>query len=166
MKYKYAILSLMIMFLCIISVITISCTCSMYDTKSDTKLKYVSEYNKSSVRSVVSNEIIDTYNYTEDVSKLNNNSEISSIIYYTEDDVRVATEILYNEARGVDSVTNIANVVWCILNRYDTGDYGSTINEVMTSPYQFAYTGKDYSMMEEFNYLYDISSDVFYRWKK
>lgn len=54
---------------------------------------------------------------------------------WTEEEVTVLAQMLWGEARGVESTTEQAACVWCVLNRVDA--YGKSIVEVTTAPYQF-----------------------------
>lgn len=78
---------------------------------------------------------------------------------YTEEEVIVLTKMLWGEARGVESDTEKAAVIWCALNRVDAG-YGGII-EVVTAPHQF--TGyKSSNPVDES--LKVIVIDVLNRW--
>ena len=54
--------------------------------------------------------------------------------------------------RGLESVV--------ILNRYDAGIYGSSIEEVITAPHQFAYSEESPATAE----LIELADDVLQRW--
>lgn len=54
------------------------------------------------------------------------------ITYYTENDIIMLAELLYNECRGVDSVTEQACVVWTVLNRVNDSD-GASIADIVTA---------------------------------
>ena len=59
---------------------------------------------------------------------------------YTQADVEMLARLIYTEARGVESKTEQAAVVWCVLNRLDNPDrLENSIAEVVTAPYQFDY---------------------------
>lgn len=79
--------------------------------------------------------------------------------YYTEEDVITMAKVMYREARGVDSITQIACVGWVACNRVDAG-IGDTITEVLTAPYQFAWTPN--TPVEE--WLVEIAEDVLQKW--
>jgi hypothetical protein len=78
--------------------------------------------------------------------------------YYTEEDVAMLAKLLYGECRGVDSETEQACVAWVVLNRVD--DDEKPINDIITSPYQFAYNSSA-PILED---LYILSEDVLMRW--
>ncbi len=61
---------------------------------------------------------------------------ISSIPRWTEDEAVALAKMLWGEARGVESTTQQAACVWCVLNRCDEWDM--SILAVVTAPYQFA----------------------------
>lgn len=58
--------------------------------------------------------------------------------YYTEDEVRLICRVVETETYqcDFDSKVNIANVV---LNRIESGEFGETVEEVITTESQFAY---------------------------
>ncbi len=58
--------------------------------------------------------------------------------YWSESDAVMLAKLIYTEARGVESRMEKAAVVWTVLNRVDDG--GSTVRQVVTAPYQFAYS--------------------------
>ena len=78
-------------------------------------------------------------------------------VYYTESDAIMLAKLLYNECRGIDSVTEQACVVWTVLNRVDAG--GGSIAQVVTAKSQFAY-----SDAPVWDNLLWIAKDVLARW--
>lgn len=87
--------------------------------------------------------------------------ETEIVMHFDEDDVIALAKVLYNECRGIPSTTEKACVGWTVCNRVGT-EYGDTIYEVITSPYQFAYW-YDTPITDE---LYDLSLDILTRWNK
>lgn len=79
---------------------------------------------------------------------------------YTDEDVITMAKVMYREARGVGSVTQIACVGWVACNRVDTGAFGDTITEVLTTPGQFAWIPD--TPVEE--WLVEIAEDVLQKW--
>ena len=79
--------------------------------------------------------------------------------YYTEEDVITMAKVMYREARGVNSITQIACVGWVACNRVDAG-IGDTITEVLTAPHQFAWTPN--TPVED--WLVEIAEDVLQKW--
>lgn len=61
--------------------------------------------------------------------------------YFTEEEVRLIYKVVETECYDADfeSKVNVANVVF---NRYESGEFGETIEEIITSKNQFAY-GRD-----------------------
>lgn len=96
----------------------------------------------------------EAYDGIEEESK----EEETYITHYTEDDIIMLAKLLYNECRGVDSVTEQACVVWTVLNRVDHG--GISIADTITSPDQFAYN----SSSPVWGELYWLAEDVLSRW--
>ena len=81
---------------------------------------------------------------------------------YTEADVDMLARLIYTEARGVQSRTEQAAVVWCVLNRLDNPNRPeNSITEVVTSPYQFAYRA-DAPVLSEYR---ELAEDVLERWQ-
>lgn len=80
---------------------------------------------------------------------------------YTDDGTAAKiAQVIWAEARGL-SPYHKSLVAWCILNRYDMGLYGETIDAVITAPYQFAYKASNPVTQEDF----DIALDVLIRWQ-
>lgn len=71
--------------------------------------------------------------------------------------------IMYAEARGLDEREQ-SMVCWCILNRWDAGKYGNTLNDVIWSRSQFAHSKKTVS--DSGTNLVWIAQDVLQRWYK
>lgn len=80
--------------------------------------------------------------------------------YYTDEDVITMAKVMYREARGVGSITQIACVGWVACNRVDDGTFGDTITEVLTAPGQFAWIPD--TPVEE--WLVEIAEDVLQKW--
>lgn len=80
--------------------------------------------------------------------------------YYTDEDVITMAKVMYREARGVGSITQIACVGWVACNRVDAGTFGNTITEVLTAPNQFAWIPD--TPVEE--WLVEIAEDVLQKW--
>ena len=79
---------------------------------------------------------------------------------YTDEDVITMAKVMYREARGVGSITQIACVGWVACNRVDAGAFGNTITEVLTAPNQFAWIPD--TPVEE--WLVEIAEDVLQKW--
>lgn len=89
-------------------------------------------------------------------------AEPEPVKLYTGVDVDMLARLIYTEARGVQSRTEQAAVVWCVLNRLDNPNRPqNTIAEVVTAPYQFAYRA-DAPVTAEFRAL---AKDVLDRWQ-
>lgn len=80
--------------------------------------------------------------------------------YYTDEDVITMAKVMYREARGVGSITQIACVGWVACNRVDAGTFGDTITDVLTAPGQFAWIPN--TPVEE--WLVEIAEDVLQKW--
>ena len=88
-------------------------------------------------------------------------TEPEIVYYFTEDDVIVVAKVLWEECRGVKSVTQRACVAWTIVNRVDAGD-SKSIYAAVTKPNQFAWNSSA-PVTEE---LCDLAEDVLIRWSK
>lgn len=84
---------------------------------------------------------------------------------YTVSDATVVAKILYNEGRGLKSKTELACIVWTILNRVDAG-YGSTIQKVALAKNQFAYTAGAKTVSDYGYDLIALAKDVMDRWSR
>jgi len=81
---------------------------------------------------------------------------------YTEADVGMLARLIYTEARGVESKTEQAAVVWCVLNRLNNPErLEKSIAEVVTAPFQFDYRPW-VPAADEFRKL---AADVLERWQ-
>lgn len=78
---------------------------------------------------------------------------------WTGEEVIVLAKMLWGEARGVNSDTEKAACVWCVLNRVDHG-YGD-ITAVVTAPYQFVGYQEGNPVDDE---LITLCIDVLSRW--
>ena len=66
-------------------------------------------------------------------------NKINNQLDELQDEAVMLAKLIYKEARGVNSTAHKAAVVWCVLNRFDTGEYGENIKAVITSKHQFAW---------------------------
>lgn len=84
---------------------------------------------------------------------------------YTATDATMMAKVMFCEARGIKSKTEVACVGWTILNRVDAG-YASSISAVITAKNQFAYRA---SAPTTSDYGYDLvalATDVLDRWSR
>ena len=71
---------------------------------------------------------------------------------------------MYNEARGMYSLTELSMICWTVLNRVDSGMYASVYDALM-APWQFAY-GPYAPTVSDYGYdLTALARDVLYRWR-
>jgi len=80
---------------------------------------------------------------------------------WTDDDLVLLAQTIFAEADICRTTKEKAAVVWCVLNRLDTGRWGDTIQEVVTAPHQFAWT-EDRPVVPEY---IDLARDVLQRWR-
>lgn len=78
-------------------------------------------------------------------------------------DVEMLAKLIWGEARGVQSKTEQAAVVWCVLNRVDSTGYacGGDIEWVITFPGQFQGYDEDHPATSE---NIDLAIDILMRW--
>jgi len=91
-------------------------------------------------------------------------------VYYTTRDAVALAQMVWGEARGVDSLTINGNTasadcqkaaaMWCALNRYDAG-YEDSIADVVAAPKQFHGYSIDNPVEPE---LLELAYDVLERW--
>ena len=83
--------------------------------------------------------------------------------WYTDEDVELISKTVYGEALVTNSDTHMSMVVWCILNRVDSKEYGcgESIEHVVTFPYQFI-GYKDSNPVDE--HIEWLVRDVLNRW--
>jgi hypothetical protein len=84
--------------------------------------------------------------------------------YFPEEDyqetIMVLAKTLHGEAEGVDSITNKAAVIWCILNRVDVSKRGDTPIQCAKARKQFAYSKNEKPRQDEI----DLVKDVLDKW--
>ena len=78
------------------------------------------------------------------------------------DDVELLAKLIWGEARGASTMEQAA-VVWCVLNRVDSGEhyFPDTIREVVLQKGQFTGYKSKHPVTEEFKAL---AEDVLHRW--
>lgn len=82
-------------------------------------------------------------------------------VYISQYDAELLAKTAWGEARGC-SPTEIAAVMWCILNRVDSGDFPDTIVEVVEAPGQFQGYSEDNPVTDD---LLTIAYDVLFYWQ-
>lgn len=98
-----------------------------------------------------------------EIKTLNIKIEHKQIAYcelYSSTDIENLAKLIWVEARGENTTAKKAAVVWCVLNRLDSGMWGDTIEEIISEPNQFAKYA-DCPLEEEFLWL---AEDVLERW--
>lgn len=93
------------------------------------------------------------------------NYEPEYIQYYTPTDTLMLAKVAFCEARGITSKTEIACVMWTILNRYDDG-YANSISAVILAPNQFAYRNSAPTVSDYGIDLKELAEDVLSRWNR
>ena len=80
-----------------------------------------------------------------------------------EADAAAMAHVMYCEARGLDA-REMSMVSWCILNRLDSGRFGSTITGIITARGQFAYSARSKTVSDNGTDLVWLAKDVLSRW--
>lgn len=82
----------------------------------------------------------------------------------SEEEITIAARCVWGEARGIESLTEQAAIVWCFANRAD--EYGKSIGEVVTAPNQFSYD-ESFPTVDDFGRdLKALVRDVLERWSR
>ena len=84
---------------------------------------------------------------------------------YTKSDATIIAKIMYGEARGIKSKTEIACIAWCILNRVDAG-MGKNIRSVALAANQFYYKAGAPTVSDHGYDLVALATDVLDRWSR
>lgn len=84
---------------------------------------------------------------------------------YTRSDATIIAKIMYGEARGIKSKTEIACIGWCILNRVDAG-MGKNIQSVALAANQFYYKAGAPTVSDHGYDLVALATDVLDRWSR
>ena len=79
----------------------------------------------------------------------------------SDEEINMLAKTVWGEARGLDEYEQ-SLVVWCILNRFDNGKFGSSIKEIVTKPYQFQGYKESFPIDED---ILRLCKDVVYRWE-
>ena len=83
---------------------------------------------------------------------------------WTQEDANMIAQVIWGEAKGIESTTQKAAIAWTILNRVDDKRFSETgtIQEVITRINQFTYHPHN-PVEEEF---VEIAIDVLNRWER
>lgn len=79
----------------------------------------------------------------------------------SDEEIDMLAKTVWGEARGLDEYEQ-SLVVWCILNRFDNGKFGSSVKEIITKPYQFQGYKESFPIDED---ILRLCKDVVYRWE-
>lgn len=106
---------------------------------------------------------------TQTAAQLNASTGSSSVgtftKRYTKSDATIIAKIMYGEARGIKSKTEIACIGWCILNRVDAG-MGKNIQSVALAANQFYYKAGAPTVSDHGYDLVALATDVLDRWSR
>lgn len=84
---------------------------------------------------------------------------------YTATDATMMARVMYLEARGIRSKTEIACIGWTVLNRVDA-KFQASIAAVITAPNQFAYRASAPTTSDYGYSLVALATDVLDRWSR
>lgn len=85
------------------------------------------------------------------------------------DDIETATvlaKVMWGEARGIWSQTQQACVAWCIINRYDSGEFQDTIIGCATARAQFNYSSSFGTVDDYGRDLVELARDILSRYER
>ena len=82
----------------------------------------------------------------------------------TDEEIRLAAQTVWGEARGIESRMEQAAVVWCALNRVD--EWGDSLGRIVTAPHQFAWAPDNPTVDDYGRDLEELVRDVVYRWER
>lgn len=115
------------------------------------------EDNNKSMEEMISELNLELSNANEKIAKM---EETGVPVYFTEEEVNYIAKTVYGEA-GVCSKIQQSAVVWCILNRLDSGYWGNTIKKVVTAPSQFHGYSSDKPVTND---IRELVEDILFRW--
>lgn len=105
------------------------------------------------------------FSYHEDeikyLEELEANSELDQFIADNQSNIKAIAGTMYAEARGLDA-RECSMIAWCILNRYDTQRFGSSLHSVIWAKSQFAHSTRTVS--DSGIDLVWLATDVLSRW--
>lgn len=116
-----------------------------------------SNFTSEPIKTPKNNETVDK---SKTESKSKGVEETVYIQYYAKQDAIDIAKVLYNECRGVPSITEQACVAWTILNRVDNSN--STVYSVVRAPRQFAFRENT----PVWDNLLNLAYDVLDRWSR
>lgn len=79
---------------------------------------------------------------------------------WTEKTLILLAKMVWGEARGLDAYEQ-SMVIWCVLNRYDSGDFQTTIDKIILAPNQFQGYKADFPVKDD---ILKLCEDVLDRW--
>lgn len=86
------------------------------------------------------------------------------IARFTDEEIRMAAQTVWGEARGVYSQMEQAAVVWCFLNRVD--EWGDSLGDTVAAQNQFAYNSGNPTVDDYGRDLEELVRDVVSRWER
>lgn len=99
----------------------------------------------------------------EEAKKQQEEAELQAFLSEHYDDAVAMAGTMFAEARGLDK-REMSMVAWCILNRWDTQRFGSTLSSVIWAKSQFAHSKR--TVADNGTDLVWLAQDVLTRWYK
>ena len=79
---------------------------------------------------------------------------------YNDNTIRMMAKMVWGEARGCDPEEQVL-VVWTVLQRYDRGTWGSTLERIITAELQFIGYEPQHPVMQD---IYELCRDEMWKW--
>lgn len=79
----------------------------------------------------------------------------------SDEEIIMLAKTVWGEAGGLSKYEQ-SLVVWCILNRFDDGTFGSSLKVIIAKPYQFQGYNESFPVEDD---ILKLCKDVVYRWE-
>ena len=79
----------------------------------------------------------------------------------SDEEIIMLAKTVWGEAGGLSKYEQ-SLVIWCILNRFDNGTFGSSLKVIIAKPYQFQGYNESFPVEDD---ILKLCKDVVYRWE-
>ena len=79
----------------------------------------------------------------------------------SDEEIIMLAKTVWGEASGLSKYEQ-SLVIWCILNRFDDGTFGSSLKAIITKPHQFQGYKESFPVEDD---ILELCKDVVYRWE-
>lgn len=79
----------------------------------------------------------------------------------SDEEIIMLAKTVWGEASGLSKYEQ-SLVIWCILNRFDDGTFGSSLKVIIAKPYQFQGYNESFPVEDD---ILKLCKDVIYRWE-